>query len=153
MLGTEECMAATFYRIFPNGFKKAFPKKARKTSFANSHLELRMFNVGDGEAILLIFPERRVWIIDGGSSITDAKNETLGKGLASYLAERQLVLEALVPSHPHKDHVGAISYLLAEQPKLTSKLAYYRSDDPTWGEDSKWLKALRKELKALGAKL
>jgi beta-lactamase superfamily II metal-dependent hydrolase len=77
-----------------------------------------MFNVGAGEVILLIFPDKRTWLIDGGSTNSTPRNEELAKGLAEYLKDNDLILEALIPSHPHKDHAGAIAPLLAGKPKL-----------------------------------
>src|SRR3990172_3236644 len=76
--------------------------------------EARMFNVGAGEAILITFPLSRAWLIDGGATNGNAKNRELGEKLAGYLKSKNLELEALVASHPHKDHVGAVSYLLVK---------------------------------------
>lgn len=110
-----------------------------------------MFNVGGGEAILLVFPENRAWLIDGGSSNSPGRNEILGNGLVKYLQERDLVLEVFVPSHPHVDHVGALATILASAgPQLSSSVTIYRSADPTWDADHQWLNDLRSKIKALG---
>lgn len=146
-------MAARFLRVFENGARRAYPKAARRSAFTASHLEVRMFNVGDGEAILLTFPGRRAWLVDGGSSNSTPRNERLGGLLAGYLTQQQLVLEALVPSHPHKDHVGAVGPLLRAGPPLAQTVRYYYSGDPTWEEELPWLETLRDALDALGTQL
>ncbi len=146
-------MTGKFLKILERKSRNARPRAARKKKLAKSHLEVRMFNVGEGEAILLVFPKKRAWLIDCGSSNRDPKNTTLGTKLAAYLKKRKLVLEALVPSHPHVDHAGAFAFLLATKPKLANKVRYWRSDDATWTDDKKWLGKHRKALKKLGSKL
>lgn len=66
-----------------------------------------MFNVGEGEAILIVFPDRRTWLVDGGSSNSPSHNAQLAGLLQTYLEDNRLLLETCVPSHPHADHVGA----------------------------------------------
>ena len=109
-----------------------------------------MFNVGAGEVILLIFPGRRAWLIDGGATNSTPRNKQLGNRLAQYFKAQRLVLEALIPSHPHKDHLGAVAPFLAARPKLARKVRYVRSEDPTWHTDASWLAELETELGALG---
>ena len=79
-----------------------------RTQFRNEHLEIRMFYVGHGELNLIVFPDRRAWIIDVGSGNGWADNNTLGGLIAGYLTTEDLTLDALVMSHAHKDHVGAV---------------------------------------------
>ena len=147
-------MAAKFLRVYPNGAKAANPKKARRSAFEKSQVEVRMFHVKDGEAILLVFPQRWAWLIDGGSSTSTNQNRILGEQLAKYLKDRQLLLQALVPSHPHKDHVGAVAFLLQKKPKLASKLSYYYTGDAPWNDTSvDWLNTLNNELSLLGSKV
>ena len=74
--------------------RSAQPQATRQASFAASNLEVRMFNVGEGEAILVIFPGRRTWLIDGGSTNSPGPNERLGRLLVVYLEGRGLMLEA-----------------------------------------------------------
>lgn len=144
-----------FRRVLPNDARIAIPNAARRASFAASHLEVRMFNVHDGEAILVIFPGGRTWLIDGGSGIGTVRNRTLGQGLAAYLRARNLVLEVLVPSHPHKDHVGAVPYFLEANPPLASQVTLYRSGDASWNQGV-WivgLNGLNDQLARLGSQL
>src|SRR6266508_1134929 len=141
-------MSTEFLKITESKATTAHPNATRRTKFTNSHLEVRMFNVGDGEAILIAFPNRRAWLIDGGTGVGTAHNHTLGQQLAAHLQQRNLTLEALVPSHPHKDHVGAVAPLLRAVPPLADPLTIYRSADGTWDADTAWLADLRQALPA-----
>ena len=135
---------STFLRVLENEARNARPSAARRAEFAESCLEVRMFNVGEGEAILLVFPQKRAWFIDGGSSNGSTLNRKLGEGLIAYLEERQLTLEAFVPTHPHIDHVGALATILSSgSGRIGSSLAIYRSDDGTWNLSKTWLNELR----------
>ena len=136
-------MTTEYLKATESKAQTAHPGAARRTQFANSHLEVRMFNVGDGEAILIAFPNRRAWLVDGGSGIGPKKNQKLGEQLAAHLQQRNLVLEALVPSHPHKDHLGALGALLRAEPPLADPLTIYRSVDATWNPETGWLGDLK----------
>ena len=139
-------MTTEFLKLTESNAQTAHPGEARRATFAASHLEVRMFNVGGGEAILITFPNRHAWLVDGGCGSGDTKNQTLGQQLAAHLRANSLTLEALVPSHPHKDHVGAVASLLRAGPPLADPLTVYRSDDPTWDADTAWIKDLNQEL-------
>jgi hypothetical protein len=89
-----------YLRALENEARLARPSSQRKKAFEHSSLEVRMFNVGHGEVILVIFPDDRTWLIDGGSSNSPGVNSTLGQRLINYLEARVLVLEAFVPSIP-----------------------------------------------------
>ena len=132
-------MTTEYLKVTENKAVPAHPDAARRTKFAKSNLEVRMFNVGDGEAILIAFPNRRAWFVDGGSGVSPTKNQQLGERLAAHLRERKLVLEALVPTHPHKDHVGAVAALLRARPPLANPLTLYRSVDATWNPNTGWI--------------
>lgn len=141
-------MSEGFWTVSEGGAKRARPSAARRAAFEREHLELRVFNVGDGEAILLVFPGRRAWLIDGGSGSGPARNERLGRELAAYLRQRGLVLHALVPSHPHRDHAGALAPLLRARPALASGLMYFYSGEPVWRPRA-WIADLNRTLSRL----
>lgn len=145
-------MAEKFIKVLENRAEPASPDQRRRAAFRRSHLEVRIFNVGAGEAILLTFPDKRTWLIDGGATNSTPRNDLLGAQLAKYLKDNALILEALVPSHPHKDHAAAIAPLLAKKPKLARKLMYVRSEDPTWHTAARWLGELEDELGALSTR-
>lgn len=46
-----------FLRVLDDEARNARPSAARRAAFASSHLEVRMFNVGHGEAILIVFDD------------------------------------------------------------------------------------------------
>jgi competence protein ComEC len=98
-----------------------------------------MFSVGDGEAILIVFPGGRTWLVDGGVSNNPSPNKNLAGLLLDYLEARGLVLEACVPSHPHADHVGALATILTSgSAALAPKVTVYRTD-VAWTGAATWL--------------
>lgn len=131
-----------FLKVLESSAKKAVPGAARKVAFNDSHLEVRMFNVGKGEAILLTFPGKRAWLLEGGC--TNSLKE-LGPALAKFLNEADTVLEAIVLSHPHRDHGGAIKDLLGPA-SLANPLTFYRSDESAYNSTAGWLSHLRTAL-------
>lgn len=142
-------MTTEYLKLTESQAQTVHPGAARRAKFANAALEVRMFNVGQGEAILITFPNRRAWLVDGGSSSSDQNNQKLGKLLATHLQSNTLKLEALVPSHPHKDHVGAVATLLQARPLMTNPLTIYRSADATWDPSTGWIGDLENELARL----
>jgi competence protein ComEC len=141
-----------FLKALENAAPKAQPSSTRRTQFESSHLEVRMFNVGEGEAILLVFPDKRAWLIDGGSSNSTNLNQVLGQQIVAYLEGAGLTLETFVPSHPHVDHTGALTTILKSgSAALAPSLTIYRSDDGTWNLDKTWLNDLRAAIAAFGS--
>ena len=94
-----------FLRVLENEAQNARPNAARRAELADAHLELRMFNVGHGESILISFEDGRAWLVDSGVN-SWPRNELLGQRLVDFLEARGLTLEAIVPSHPHFDPAG-----------------------------------------------
>lgn len=128
----------------------AYPGSARQAAFQGSNLEVRMFNVGEGEAILIVFPDRRTWLVDGGCGNSPGPNAQLAQLLAGYLQERALTLEACVASHPHVDHVGALAPLLTSgSAALAATVTVYRGAT-AWSGTSKWLNQYHQAITALG---
>ena len=141
----------TFYKVKPGRIDEAFPTSSRKASFAASHLEVRMFNVGEGECILVAFPNGRAWIVDCGSgNFNDGDNKRLGTLLGAYLRGRGLKIEALVPTHPHIDHAGAYSSLLGAGPPLAPKVWQFQGTE-AWDTGANWMAALDKATDTLRA--
>ena len=146
-------MTGQYMKVMEKKLVRASPTTKRRKKFARSHLEVHMFNVKEGEAILLVFPKKRTWIVDCGTSNFESSNKKLGQKLAEYLKREKLVLEALVASHAHADHAGAFAALLQNTPKLARRVFYWRNEGPSWKRKSKWIPKLNKELKKLGSKL
>jgi competence protein ComEC len=138
-------------RALEDEARSAQPGATRRTSFEASSLEVRMFSVGEGEAIVVIFPGGRTWLIDGGSTNNLAPNERLGQLLVSYFEDRGLMLEACVPSHPHVDHAGALTTILASgSAALAPKVTVYRGA-VAWTGTAKWLKSYQQAISHLGS--
>ena len=141
-----------FLRALEDQARNARPRAARRAAFQASHLEVRLFNVGHGEAILVIFDNNRAWLIDAGSN-SENRCEFLGQRLIAYLEERDLTLEALVPSHPHRDHGGTFETILGSRsPRIASPLTIYRSVDPSWQSTAGWRKRFRDAVQARQAR-
>ena len=142
-------MSGNFYEVFGNGRRRATLTSQQESDFFASCLEIRMFNVGEGEVVLLVFPNDHVWLVDGGSSTGTTINGKLATALADYLKKRRLFLEAIVLSHPHTDHGLALEPLLKERRQLASKVTYYRSADAYYDDGKVWLRQLRAEIDSL----
>lgn len=125
------------------------PEAARQAAFAASSLEVRMFSVGEGEAILVIFPGARAWLVDGGTGNSAATNGRLGRILLGYLERRGLMLEACLASHPHVDHAGALATILSSgSPALAPTITVYRGA-VAWTGTAGWLKRYQQAISQL----
>lgn len=72
-------------------------------------IKIRMFNVGDADAILveLKHPEKSInLLVDGG------KTKEQANGIISYLKENDIIPHILICSHLHRDHVGGLRHIL-----------------------------------------
>jgi competence protein ComEC len=131
-----------FCKVTRGRLDPAFPTSSRRASFAASQLELRMFNVGEGECILVVFPNERAWIIDCGSgNSATGDNQRLGAGVGAYLLQRGLKLEALIPSHPHVDHAGGYRWMLEAGPPVAPKVWLFRGNE-AWDPSRAWINDL-----------
>jgi len=110
-----------------------------------------MFNVGEGECILVAFPNDLAWIVDCGSgNFNNGDNKRLGTLLAGYLRGRDLKLQAMVPTHPHIDHAGAYRWLLEAGPPLAPKVWQFQGTE-AWDTGAKWMSELDTATAALRA--
>ena len=124
-----------YLSVSENAARVVNPSTARKASFQNAHMEVRMFNVAHGEAVVVRFPDKRVWIMEAGSGSGRSwkTNNALGVALAEYLEEKGLILNALVMSHAHKDHAGAVPKLLETGGYLfDDPISFFRSGSSSW---------------------
>jgi competence protein ComEC len=99
-----------------------------------------MFSVGEGEAILIVFPGGATWLVDGGVTNSAGPNAKLGGLLVAYLESRGLTLEACVASHPHIDHVGTLETILTSgSATLAPAVTVYRGE-VAWAGQTGWRK-------------
>jgi len=81
-------------------------------------LELTVIDVGQGDSLLVVFPEGRIMVIDGGGLLQYGRkrksNLDSGEDVVSpYLWSRGIRrIDLLVATHAHEDHSGGIGALL-----------------------------------------
>jgi beta-lactamase superfamily II metal-dependent hydrolase len=70
------------------------------------NLTLHFLDVGQGDSILVQFPNGKIMLIDAGSA-------DMGTRVTSYLKSLGITtIDALVITHPHEDHIGGMSTVL-----------------------------------------
>jgi len=87
-------------------------------------LRLSFLDVGQGDSVVVEFPDGRVWVIDaGGLRVDPSKPEDIGPYdigeavVSRFLWSRWIVgLDRLILSHPHQDHAGGMPALLDNFP-------------------------------------
>jgi competence protein ComEC len=87
-------------------------------------LRLSFLDVGQGDSIVIEFPDARVWVVDAGglrlepSKPEDGGSYDIGEAVVSrFLWSRWTVaLERVLLTHPHQDHAGGIPALIGNFP-------------------------------------
>jgi len=80
-------------------------------------LEVTAIDVGQGDSILVISPQGRTMLIDGGGSTSQVPSEfDFGEDVvAPYLWARGLErLDTVVLTHAHEDHIGGLSRIVED---------------------------------------
>jgi competence protein ComEC len=80
-------------------------------------LEITAIDVGQGDSLLLVSPEGRTMLIDGGGSIGPVHSEfDFGEDVvAPYLWSRSIDhLDVIVLTHAHGDHIGGLPRLIED---------------------------------------
>jgi competence protein ComEC len=93
----------------------AFYSSAPRTE--SGKLEITAIDVGQGDSLLIISPEGRTMLIDGGGSIGPVHSEfDFGEDVvAPYLWSRGLShLDVAVLTHAHGDHIGGLARILED---------------------------------------
>jgi competence protein ComEC len=71
-------------------------------------LQVHFIDVGQGDAVLILTPDGKAGLIDGGES---------GSGTRQYLRDKGVKrLDLLVATHPHDDHIGGLPEILKAVP-------------------------------------
>ncbi len=84
---------------------------------ANRTLEMTAIDVGQGDSVLLILPDKTTILVDGGGiSAFDGRQSSLDIGedvVSPYLWRRGFrILDVIVCTHSHQDHAGGLSALI-----------------------------------------
>jgi competence protein ComEC len=96
--------------LFASAAAAAFFSGAAR--LAPGKLEITAIDVGQGDALLVISPQGRTMLVDGGGSLGPARGEfDFGEDVVSpYLWSRGLDrLDVVVLSHAHGDHIGGLA--------------------------------------------
>lgn len=123
-------ISTTFFRVVPT----AKPEKIKPTAtvlkqMRDDAFEMTVFDVGPGEAILLRRRQLAV-LVDGGAG-GRKEHTALGAALAGYIRAKGIKLAAIVASHPHQDHLNALSTLLTVDgpPILANNAKYFENGE------------------------
>jgi len=87
---------------------------------STARMEMTFLDVGQGDSVVIRFPDSRVWVVDAGGTRLDtsgamsASRFDVGEAVVSrYLWHRWIPwLDLLVLSHPHLDHAGGMPALI-----------------------------------------
>lgn len=71
-------------------------------------LEVVFIDVGQGDCILIKFPDGKNMLIDGGQSLQSVENK-IDEALT--VGDKKLTIDYCVATHPDADHVGSLDYV------------------------------------------
>lgn len=132
-----------YVRVLKDKVHNARPNSERRKSFDKTRLEVRMSNVGLGEAILVSFPGGRAWLVEAGCN-SSKRNKALARELLAYLKSNNLTLDTFVLSHAHSDHAGAVATILTTPSShVASEVTIYRRDHHLWKSSKGWRNQLQ----------
>jgi competence protein ComEC len=100
-------------------------------------LEMTTIDVGQGDSILMAFPDGKLLLVDGGGIAsyghTPRRNLDTGEDVvAPYLWDRRFrKLDAIAVSHAHEDHIGGLTALVAGF-RPAELWTGATPDSPTW---------------------
>src|SRR5690625_25316 len=71
-------------------------------------MDVHLIDVGQGDSILIITPNDKVMLIDGGPP-------KAGEKVVNYLKKHQVdQIDLMIATHPHKDHIGGLPQVINE---------------------------------------
>ena len=137
LVGLElSCLSLAELNLLPAGIRTSIPAIFQNEGAGSPHqLRLSFLDVGQGDAIVIEFPDARTWVIDAGGLRVDAAQAEaaspfdIGEAVVSrFLWSRWIVgLDRVILSHSHQDHSGGIPALLQNFP--AGRLDYGRDGD------------------------
>ncbi len=83
-------------------------------------LELTVIDVGQGDSLLVVFPDRKVMIVDGGGVLQYGRQRRVSLDVgedvvAPYLWTRGILrVDVIAVTHGHEDHAGGIASLIED---------------------------------------
>jgi competence protein ComEC len=104
---------------------------------AAHELEMTVVDVGQGDSILLAFPDGKLMLVDGGGIPTFGRHAPsqmdIGEDVVSpYLWQRSIArIDVMVCTHAHADHIGGLPALL-ENFHARELWTGANSDNPAW---------------------
>ncbi|OPL15171.1 MAG: hypothetical protein AVO39_01855 [delta proteobacterium MLS_D] len=83
-----------------------------RTRIPSGLLEVTFLDVGQGSSAVVVFPDRRIMLVDGGGFFDPAFD--VGKNIVGpYLRRRRVgTIDVVVLTHPDQDHVGGLPFIL-----------------------------------------
>ena len=93
--------------VVTRGQFSAFMARALDPQFlpvTKEKLHVSFLNVGQGDAILIQFPNKKTMLVDAGRSDSDIKRELTALGITS--------IDTFVATHPDADHIGGADYVI-----------------------------------------
>lgn len=128
-------MGHTFWIVSPD-VKKTIPmSSSERQSFRADAMEVVMYYVGAGEAIVISHGGKSI-LVDGGSGSGSNRNDKRGSALARRISQGSL--QAIVASHPHRDHTNFHAILATAHPGLFPVAGAQYFDNATQAADSNW---------------
>ena len=104
---------------------------------ARNQLELTAIDVGQGDSLLVSFPDGKLMVVDGGGIPTFGRrtksNMEIGEDVVSpYLWGRSIRrIDVLALTHAHEDHIGGLSAIMANF-HVRELWTGAMSDNPLW---------------------
>ncbi|RQW78028.1 MAG: DUF4131 domain-containing protein, partial [Geobacter sp.] len=83
-------------------------------SHGKGELTITMFSIGQGESMLINFPEGKTMLVDGGGNVREG-GQDVGERLLAPALWRMGVkkIDWMVLTHPHPDHMQGLKYVAA----------------------------------------
>lgn len=99
-------LVAIFLSGILSGCRKSAPPAPEPKALTGKLLSVYALDVGQGDSLLIVTPEKKVILIDSGPNKS-------GERVVAFLREKGLSnIDLLVASHPHADHIGGVRDVL-----------------------------------------
>lgn len=116
--------------------EKFLTSSASPAASVGSELRVIFLDVGQGDSSLIITPEQKTILIDGGP------NDKVLSGLGKFLPLRQKKIDVMILTHPHSDHLDGLVDVLG---RYEVGEIYYTGVLHTTGTFLEWLKIIKEK--------